>query len=261
MYLSQPNFLESTLKNSGNQLEILQTLQNFLVTQRPLTFEECIVWARLEFEKRFTNEIQQLLYNFPKDAITSSGQPFWSGPKRCPTPVIFDWNDEEHVNFIVSAAQLHAQNYGLNANVPQEVYKKVLDNLIIPEFTPRSGVKIQVNDADTENAPSLNVEHDDLARLAESLPAPSMLAGYRLTPVEFEKDFDLHVEFVTSASNLRARNYGIQSADKHKTKFVAGKIVPAIATTTALVTGLVCLELYKVVTLEMLLIADCGRKK
>jgi len=94
--------------------------------------------------------------------------------------------------------------------------------------------------------PSLNVEHDDLARLAESLPAPSTLAGYRLTPVEFEKDFDLHVEFVTSASNLRARNYGIQAADKHKTKFVAGKIVPAIATTTSLVTGLVCLELYKV---------------
>lgn len=246
LYLSQPNFLESTLKNSGNQLEILQTLQSFLVTGRPLVFEECIIWARLEFEKRFTNEIQQLLYNFPKDSITSSGHPFWSGPKRCPTPVFFDWNDEEHVNFIVSAAQLHAANYGLNGDVSMDVYKKTLDNLIIPEFTPRSGVKIQVSDSDTDNAPSMNVEKDELAQLADSLPPPSSLAGYRLSPIEFEKDFDLHVEFVTSASNLRARNYGIQRADKHKTKFVAGKIVPAIATTTSLVTGLICLELYKV---------------
>jgi len=221
-------------------------LQGFLVTARPLVFEECIVWARLEFEKRFTNDIQQLLYNFPKDSVTSSGQPFWSGPKRCPVPVIFDWNDEEHVNFIVSAAQLHAANYGLNGDVPIEVYKKTLDNLIIPEFTPRTGVRIQISDTDTESAPIMSVEQDELAQLADSLPPPSSLAGYRLTSIEFEKDFDLHVELVTSASNLRARNYGIQSADKHKTKFVAGKIVPAIATTTSLVTGLVCLELYKV---------------
>jgi ubiquitin-activating enzyme E1 len=73
--------------------------------------------------------------------------------------------------------------------------------------------------------------------------------GFQLTSINFEKDDDSnwHMDFVTACSNLRARNYRIKEESKYQTKFIAGKIIPAIATTTALVTGLVCLELYKLV--------------
>lgn len=131
---------------------------------KPLTFEECIIWARLQFEEKFSNEIKQLLHSLPKDAVTSSGQLFWSGPKRAPDPLTFDPNEVSrkifvvfnieqyvqptHLQFIIAAANLHAFNYGLNGSTDPSIFKKVAGSLVVPKFVPKSGVKVQINDND-----------------------------------------------------------------------------------------------------------------
>lgn len=69
---------------------------------------------------------------------------------------------------------------------------------------------------------------------------------YRLNALEFEKDDDAHMRVVAAASNLRARNYSIKEEDLHTSRGIAGKITPAIATTTAFVAGSICLELLKI---------------
>ncbi|CCW69377.1 unnamed protein product [Phytomonas sp. Hart1] len=83
---------------------------------------------------------------------------------------------------------------------------------------------------------------DEMVALANRYPHATV------TPLEFEKDDDdnFQIDFIAATSNLRAGNYHIPLQDRMKVKMVAGKIIPAVMTTTAAVTGLALLELFKV---------------
>jgi len=53
-----------------------------------------------------------------------------------------------HLAYIIAAANLHAFNYGLKGEPDPNVYKKVADAVLVPEFAPRSGVKVQISETD-----------------------------------------------------------------------------------------------------------------
>jgi ubiquitin-activating enzyme E1 len=113
-YLSDPRFMDYALSLPGSQpLEILESVKKCLIDDRPADFKDCVKWARLLWEESFNNTIQQLLFNFPPDQTTSSGQPFWSGPKRCPKALTYSLEDEICVDFVYAAANLRADMYGI----------------------------------------------------------------------------------------------------------------------------------------------------
>jgi ubiquitin-activating enzyme E1 len=51
-----------------------------------------------------------------------------------------------HFEYLVAAANLHAYNYGLKGERDPAIFKKTIESMNVPEFVPKSGVKIQVNE-------------------------------------------------------------------------------------------------------------------
>ncbi|EXJ75101.1 ubiquitin-like 1-activating enzyme E1 B [Cladophialophora psammophila CBS 110553] len=90
---------------------------------------------------------------------------------------------------------------------------------------------------------------DSLDRLVTRLSQEQAVASKSGEPqpsILFDKDDDDTMDFVAAAGNLRAIIFGIEPKSKFDIKQMAGNIIPAIATTNAMVAGLCVLQAFKV---------------
>ena len=216
-----------------------EDIHKYMVKYKPESWRGCAKWASDMFLELYRDQIIQLLHNFPKDSLTSSGELFWSKGKRCPDVVNYDLTNSLVVDFLEATTHLFARTLGLDDIFTRDQLIAELVSYQPYNFEVDVNKKIASNDTELEKESQTEKEYE--------LPAQELGTGMYLVPQNFEKDDDSnwHVSFVTAASNLRSTNYGIPTSSFDEAKGIAGRIVPAVATTTSIVAGLITMELLK----------------
>jgi len=192
---------------------------NFLINMKINKCEDCIYRAVDMFYNNFKIQIDKLLSLFPANHLNEDGSLYWSKGKRAPVSFDLDLNNTYHFEYIEATCNLLAKCYGLSNN-----------NIDIKSI------------AATYKYNEIKILEEDI-----TLPSNTDYLNIKLISQEFEKDdsTNWHVEWVTATSNMRAINYGIPPISKQETKGIAGRIIPAIATTTSVVAGLIVMEMIK----------------
>ena len=110
-FLDNPKLFLAQLKansTSSGMLTSLERIANLLEMKKSSSFEACVTLAREQFNAYYDHLIRDLLSIFPADHKDKDGMPFWSGPKRAPSPVTFDASVATHLDFVVAYANLIA---------------------------------------------------------------------------------------------------------------------------------------------------------
>ncbi|KAJ2986992.1 hypothetical protein NUW58_g4754 [Xylaria curta] len=95
---------------------------------------------------------------------------------------------------------------------------------------------------------NLVVFNDSLSRLSKRMLELKKQHGddSPQAMISFDKDDDDTLDFVAASANIRSYVFGIERKSRFDIKQMAGNIIPAIATTNAIVAGLCVLESFKV---------------
>ena len=252
--------------------------------QIPKTFDDCLKIARDKYNKVFVLNIKQLLYSYPLDKKDKNGKLFWTLPKRPPISLDYSIDDQLCTDFISAYACLMANMF--NIKIPYEnprdsKSKKDMvtktKNMKVEEFKPN---ELKAKEIENEVESSENkdkeekkeentiveekdkneIKEEDTNKESEEMKYNKELInmlkddklGFNkmkpLTSVEFEKDDDTNfqIDVIYAMSALRCRNYKLEIMDWITVKIKAGRIIPALATTTSSIAGLQAVELVKI---------------
>jgi ubiquitin-activating enzyme E1 len=216
------------------------------------SFDKCVRVFFDKFVEYFHHNIKDLIHAFPEDARTIDKETkadlgaFWHGAKRFPCDNKFKASNDDHLEFIYHGACVLASVFNITPSSKEEV-RALCAGFAVPEWQP-TNKNISLEEDDKKAKAEVNAgQEEDVEGLKASLNAMDLSKVAKLTPADFEKDDDTnhHIDVIRAATNLRAFNYHIKATTNQHVRMIAGRIIPAIATTTACITGFIQLEILK----------------
>ena len=216
----------------------IKKIFKFLKIANNKSFDGCIKFSIKKYHSFYINKINYILKSHPPDKINKeTGLKFWTGNKQLPHPLIFDINEEMCFEFVKSFSILLANCLGIDiSNININQYIKEFSNKM--QIKPKK-IKTFENKSYYEN------KIKEIKKIIdEYLIENQKIINYN--SIQYEKDnTDINqINFISYSSNLRAKNYNLENLDKLKIKILAGKIFPALITSTSSIAGLLALQLY-----------------
>lgn len=231
------------------------------ITSTPSKFVHCIVWAKdLLFAKLLGDRNQDNDLNVRSgDGASSSEQ----------TDDVFERRiDEDVENY---ARRIYDHVFGHNIEValsneetwknrtrPKPIYAKD----VLPENQQNGNLENSCSGSDSASVSAMATlglkNPQDVWSLADN--SRVFLEAFKLFFLKrdkeigslcFDKDDQLAVELVTAAANIRAASFSIPVHSLFEAKGIAGNIVHAVATTNAIVAGLIVIEAIKVLQKDL----------
>jgi len=240
LYNNTKNFFKimDKIEDLNSQYNKIKNIFYFCQISCTKNFYECIKYSIQKYLKLFKYNIEHILELYPSNKIVpETGEKFWSGNNRLPHPLMININDNMCFEFIRSFSCLLAECLGID--IPNKDIDAFIKNFYSSlKLKPHKKKKFE------------NKDYYKKKKIEIKEKINNFLIGkneiIQFNPISYDKDSSnkFQIDFISNCSNLRAKNYNIEQADKFKINVIAGKMIPGIITSTASVAGLLALQLY-----------------
>ncbi|KAI4365859.1 hypothetical protein MLD38_021807 [Melastoma candidum] len=147
------NVVVNALDNKNTRLNVYQRYLSEATFQKGCEdFEDCNTETHLRLEEYFANQVEGLIYSFPKDTTTSIGTSFWSALKISSHPLQFSVSDTMHLCFEMSTSIHRTEAHGISVPDLVKNFEKLalaIDMVKVPDLKPKKDVKIVTNEKST----------------------------------------------------------------------------------------------------------------